>query len=404
MNNLEISKLIMNEVYEYFDEPILFSCFDHLGNIYFAISIEDNEDAKESIWYYVQTTQYRYLLIRSGELPLNVLVKNPEFAFIYEVTKKFNGEQVRTRYLEPDEVPIIHIPEDDYRLNCHNQISAFNDYDLEVIGKAYIRRMLEIRLLPKQGAKSKLIEAGHFGLVLVKVQDFLKAASLFSVGKDRQAGRYPEDITERGLTGVTGFSRNGMVKVQVASMTQYNLLEESYLDDPLQMLGEWMNRTPSEWTDYFKASSITIDLRRSYQQLMMTLGKKDFLEYQVKWTRSNNQTAGESRIVTAHEANFVASIFSVSQPGKEYPVVVTGKLEAIDIKSGSFSFSHEEGGKPNTIRGKANEPKMLEHLTSANYYTFLLTQIIEKSPVTNQETSKYTLHEIRDAETLTAVK
>ena len=89
MYDIDFDNLIQNEIYEYYDGPILVSYYDNLGTIYFAISIEDDDSQKKSIWYYIPVSKQRLLLIRSGEMPLNRLLKDPEHGIIYMVEKSY---------------------------------------------------------------------------------------------------------------------------------------------------------------------------------------------------------------------------------------------------------------------------------------------------------------------------
>lgn len=72
------------EVYVYHDRPLLFSCQDILGQKYFAVLV-DEDDEENQTWLYVPVSPQRFESIRLGMIDLHTAFGEPEAKYIYYV-------------------------------------------------------------------------------------------------------------------------------------------------------------------------------------------------------------------------------------------------------------------------------------------------------------------------------
>ena len=73
------------EVYVYYDRPLLFSCIDLIGNKYLAVLAVEDEDTGEEEWLYVQITEERFQMIKSGKIDFRTVFSEPEYDCFYFV-------------------------------------------------------------------------------------------------------------------------------------------------------------------------------------------------------------------------------------------------------------------------------------------------------------------------------
>ena len=104
---LGILKLI--EVYEFYDQPCLFSCQNLSGQVYIALWVDSSET--EDVWLYAPVSSERFNHIKNGEVDLKTVFTHSEDAFVFEVTIPFNDQKttivkaLACRDLTEDQLP-----------------------------------------------------------------------------------------------------------------------------------------------------------------------------------------------------------------------------------------------------------------------------------------------------------
>jgi hypothetical protein len=89
---LGILKLI--EVYEFYDQPCLFSCQNLSGQVYIALWIDSSET--EDVWLYAPVSSERFYHIKNGEVDLKTIFTHSKDAFIFEVSIPFDDQKPTT--------------------------------------------------------------------------------------------------------------------------------------------------------------------------------------------------------------------------------------------------------------------------------------------------------------------
>ena len=105
---LGILKLI--EVYEFYDQPCLFSCQNLSGQVYLALWIDSSET--EDIWLYAPVSSERFNNIKNGEVDLKTVFTHSEDAFVFEVSIPFdNKKQITVKALACNDLTEDQLPE-----------------------------------------------------------------------------------------------------------------------------------------------------------------------------------------------------------------------------------------------------------------------------------------------------
>lgn len=86
---LGILKLI--EVYEFYDQPCLFSCQNLSGQVYIALWVDSSEI--EDIWLYAPVLSERFNHIKNGKVDFKTVFTHSEDAFVFEVSIPFDDEK-----------------------------------------------------------------------------------------------------------------------------------------------------------------------------------------------------------------------------------------------------------------------------------------------------------------------
>ena len=91
----ELGNLEIIEVYEYYDQPCLFSCKNQLGDIFLAIW------STEEMWLYVSVTEDKL----KEKIQIRDFYLNSEKGFIYQVTGN-KVEKINCNELVDDWLPM----------------------------------------------------------------------------------------------------------------------------------------------------------------------------------------------------------------------------------------------------------------------------------------------------------
>jgi hypothetical protein len=78
-----LGKLELIEVYEFYDQPILFSCRNASDTIFMAVFADENEEFET--WLYASMSHHRFELIRSGEIDLHDVFSETEDGIAFQV-------------------------------------------------------------------------------------------------------------------------------------------------------------------------------------------------------------------------------------------------------------------------------------------------------------------------------
>ena len=113
-NILEIDKLEVIEVYDYYDFPLLFSCKNAAAQIYIAFIADELPEYK--MWLYVEVSSARFNLIRSGEIDLFDTFTKPEMdRLIKVIVPRNNSANFSSVEVSPSDLPNdIFPPVNDY--------------------------------------------------------------------------------------------------------------------------------------------------------------------------------------------------------------------------------------------------------------------------------------------------
>ncbi|RKU24563.1 hypothetical protein C6497_17220 [Candidatus Poribacteria bacterium] len=101
-----LGRLDIVEIYEYYDQPVLFSCKNAAGHLYLVVAADENDQYET--WFYASVSTERLNLIRSGGIDLHDAFSDPEDGCILQVRFPYS-EQTE---LQIESVQSNKIPED----------------------------------------------------------------------------------------------------------------------------------------------------------------------------------------------------------------------------------------------------------------------------------------------------
>lgn len=109
LNIPELGKLEIVEVYEYYDQPVLYSCKSAMGHFYLVVAAD--EDDRYLTWLCAAVSTKRLNRIRSGKIDLHDAFAHPESAHVVQVKVPYNKHaSVQVNFIQPDQIPEDMLP------------------------------------------------------------------------------------------------------------------------------------------------------------------------------------------------------------------------------------------------------------------------------------------------------
>ncbi len=105
-----LGRLEIVETFEYYDQPVLFSCKNGAGHFYLVVAADENDQYET--WLYAGVSEARLNLIRSGAIDLHEAFADPEDGFLvqarvrYDDQTPFRFEPIQPDKLSKDMLPI----------------------------------------------------------------------------------------------------------------------------------------------------------------------------------------------------------------------------------------------------------------------------------------------------------
>ena len=141
LNISELGRLEIIEIYDYYDQPILFACKNAAGHLHLVVAAD--EDKQHETWLYVEVSVERLNLIRSGTIDLHDAFAYPESDYLFQVRFPYdNPTSPQVESIEANQIPEDMFPTPGESLDLETEMFPVlsntepiskNNQDLELI-------------------------------------------------------------------------------------------------------------------------------------------------------------------------------------------------------------------------------------------------------------------------------
>ena len=109
LNIPELGKLEIVEVYEYYDQPVLYSCKNAMGHFYLVVAAD--EDDQYLTWLCAAVSTDRLNRIRSGRVDLHDAFAHPESGYVVQVKVPYDEHaSVQVDFIQSNLIPEDMLP------------------------------------------------------------------------------------------------------------------------------------------------------------------------------------------------------------------------------------------------------------------------------------------------------
>ena len=383
-----LGKLEFFEVYEYYDQPCLFSCKNLSGQIFISVWVDTKEIG--DVWLYAPISSIKFRSLRSKEIDLRSIFTDSEDAFVYEILTKFDN-------LDESIVTVIACNEitEDYLPDPNQFIQARTHLEYEEIKEIAINKKREVLnfIIHRQQKNSNEISIDTLGDILNSIQEAIYAIGQLKEGKS-QSNVVPYQIVEQ-TTLVTSKVFSGSFGIQIEGIFfEEDLLGESLVGRCIEELVNLINiganpeklqgrlnllqkKSASKYKAFLEAITVSGATRINLEWASPTPGKGGTAEISLGIIRevieiiNNTKLASETIIITLVKVvmiHFETEKITLEQlkPKKKYQCVITQKAL-----------------------------KDVETVSSTTIYTATIQEYVMLAPIIGKETHEYELVQLK---------
>ena len=380
-----LGKLELIEVYEFYDQPILFSCRNASDAIFMGVFAD--EDDNFETWLYAGVSPHRFNHIRSGAIDLHDAFSGVEDGVIFQIQIPHNNGQmpvstsVSASQISDDMLPLPG--------ECINlETSTLPELDEDIKRKSLQTRQEIISVaLNFDGEFRTEAPAGVLSEILGSLQDTIDAVGESLTESPNVRGPIPRDVLSDMQMSVIRIGA-GSFKLELASTQLTDMFGESKCGDAIQ-----------ELVNLLKIGSNADELSEHLIRLKSRVAKKYALlleslsnvvtETEIVWA-SPKEGRGDSAFLPATVARETIDIIKQFKDLSEPEYDVEGTLIGVFTDNKTFGIEAQDG---TPYKGKilAEAFNTASTATISERYIATIREVTSIQPVTKETKTDYYL-------------
>jgi hypothetical protein len=392
--NTLLGKLEIIEIYEHYDQPLLFACRNASDNLYLVV-LEDEEDEFEN-WLYASMSPARFAQVRSGGIDLYNAFKNAEDGFVFLV-RLYRDRQLPSviTTLPTDQLQDEQLPESGEALNLETATLEKKEISVQRRAAQLYREYVEMALeFPGQRRTEAPIS------VLSDIMRYLQD-TLISIGHTISDFHKDSKSPTRDLVGKMELAlldvSAGSFKLEMASVEQSDMFGDTLLGDALQELARIIAIGSNEEELQTAFTELKSSVPKDYLKLLKSIRNSRIDRANLRWASANGQRVGESVFTSP---TVISTIDAIEQMvvSETTLIRVTGKL------TGAFTDREfEVETRDQVYRGRLDNQALtveasdiINNAQLGKRYILQLRQVVTRKIATDETTTKYFLVDVEE--------
>lgn len=379
-----LGKIYINEVFEFYDEPVLFSCKNSFGNFFVTVLLDVGETFKE--WLFLPVSEARLIKAKKQLIDLYTLFSEPEDNVLWKVLERDNervsySSLLSSEQLTDDDLPdkgtFIEVDIDDSMLPKLEKLDEIID-----ITKLERREVLDISLEPNY-EHAREIECFALTDTLIEVQ-----STIFAIADKDGKKQTPKYVKEQNTLNVSGcFAASFGIRLKANNLT--DITGNSNMQANINILLELLDSKGDKQKFENVIGKIHPKAAIKYKELLETL-RKHGMSFKAKCAYPNEYT----NVVHINKADIEKSLKLYNDEIENIVSIIEchGRLTMVDYGTGKFKLKVDE---ENTIRGDIDKQIKVDLYRIPTNIVAILERRIEINQYTKKEEIRYKLMELR---------
>ncbi|MDE0425703.1 MAG: hypothetical protein OXN25_12635 [Candidatus Poribacteria bacterium] len=378
----ELGKVEIVEVYEYYDQPVLYSCKNASGHFYLVVAAA--EDAQFLTWLCVAVSIERLNLIRSGKIDLHDAFADSENPYTIQVRVPYaEHASVQKDFIQSNQIPEEMLPLSGECLDIETEILPALS-DAEEMAKSRRQEILNLNLNLAAGSKTQapiVFISNIFG----KLQSVINTIGMICFN----ASQVTEGIRNSVQMSLLQVSP-GSFNIHLASpeITQLDLFDNSDCGEAIEKFFELLNAKNNPEKLKKLLGQLKLRVTKDYTNFLKSLSES-VIDTKFTW-RSPNPERGGTAYLSNSQMEAVIEILEKFQEEAPSRLIITGTLIAASLRTNRFEIKTVEKTYTGDIADEVLETA--DNITLNLKYTAEIQEVTERSEATDELTKpKYLL-------------
>jgi hypothetical protein len=378
-----LGELEVIEVFDFFDFPRLFSCRNKAGQIFLAVSVE--EDIDKAIFLYTPISLNRYRLLISGDLRIRDVIRLAEDNFVFNVEFTPSGETASM--ISCSEIPDVWLPHES-EIIVTSEIAT--PYQIVQSATDYAHSTLRetICFALKLPRNSTQVAARILGDFLATFQELIDAIAQACAGEPTLRGSIPKTILDKSGFYVSNTYPSSF-GIQLIADKQVDLFSDSLAGDAVEELFRLINAKADEALLRDILQTLKGRTASKYRSFLEALLDSEG-DLEASWGSPKANRGGES-LMSKQDMRRAYHIVSIFEQEVGELIQIQGTLFNLHVRTRSFEVRDLKDVK--IYAGKLSEeaPESINHATLSENYTATLRRVTEVKSVSGEEIDKWLL-------------
>lgn len=384
LNNPVLGRLEILETFEYYDQPVLFSCQNAAGHLYLVVAADEND--RHDTWLYAGVSEERLNLIRSGAIDLHDAFADPEDGHLFQAIIPYDNQTE----IEIDSIPPNQVPEDMFPV-------AGERLDLKTDTLPVLSNSKEIAIARKQeiihltlnfnGVYLTEAPAGSLSKILGTLQDVIN-----TIGMNRlELSQITEDVRHKMAISLIEVGA-GSFDIRLASTENVDLLSHSEFGDTIEDFLELLNAGCDQEELKRPLGRLKLRVAENYTKFLKSLSES-VKDTKLTWTSPDPERGGTAYL-SEPKMRETIEILERFQPEASSTFTITGTLVGASLNTKRFEIQTSEKLYIGDIADEAIEAMNTVRINGQ--YTARIQEITERRETTDEITKpKYQLLSLR---------
>ena len=384
LNISTLGRLEILETFEYYDQPVLFSCKNAAGHLYLVVAADENE--QNETWLYAGVSEERLNLIRSGAIDLHDAFADPEDGFLVQAIVPYDNQtEIQIDSIPPDQVPEDMFPVPGERLDLKTDTLPVLSNSKE-IATARKQEILHLTL-NFNGVFMTEAPAGSLSKILGTLQDVIN-----TIGMNRfELSQITEDVRHKMAISLIGVGA-GSFDIRLASTEIVDLLSHSEFGDTIEDFLELLNAGSNQEELKIPLERLKLRVAENYTKFLKSLSES-VKDTKLTWTSPNPERGGTAYL-SEPQMRETIEILERFQPEAQSTFTITGTLVGASLNTKRFEIQTSEKLYIGDIADQAIEAISMVRINGQ--YTARIQEITERRETTDEITKpKYQLLSLR---------
>jgi hypothetical protein len=386
-----LGTLSIIEVYEYYDQPCLFSCKNLSGQIFIAVWVDSLEEG--DIWLYAPVSSKRFDHIKKGLVDLRSIFTNSEDAFVYEVFTSYKNLPDKVKPVDCREIEEEYLPEEGQIIDNPSELvnvsfTELVDESISQIAKQKNREVINF-ILELKNQESNEAPVGDLGEIIKSLQNAISRIGQAKEGR-ADSKKIPLEIIEK-TTLVTSKVFSGSFGMQIEGLHfEQNLFGDSLIGMCIEELILLINIGANPEDLRARLSLLKKESAVKYRIFLEALESSGIQRLHIDWASPTPGKGGRGEISfsTIEEA---ITIINNTRLNSETPIIILVKIVMIQYETKKITLKDIRTKKKYRCEIADGAISDVETISKTPTYIAEITDFLLLSPIIEKETHEYEL-------------